>query len=95
MQIIPSSTYKYLLIDVIPCYGLKYALLNLIASEICFVPLRLTLNDLGRTILMMRELEKKASGEVSKKEFQRKLVFIFNIVRFWEKINHQNMEKSY
>lgn len=87
LQLIPSEAYKYILIDVIPCYGLKYALLNLIASEVCFVPLRLTLNDLGRTILMMRELEKKASGEVSKKEFQKKLVFIFNIVRFWDEAN--------
>jgi len=87
LQIIPQGIYNYILIDVIPCYGLKYALLNLIASEICFVPLRLTLNDLGRTILMMRELEKKASGEVSKKEFQKKLVFIFNIVRHWDENN--------
>ena len=84
LQIIPSNIYNYIFIDVIPCYGLKYALINLIASEICFVPLRLALNDLGRTILMMRELEKKASGEISKKEFQRKLVFLFNIVRFWD-----------
>lgn len=87
LQIIPSNAYKYILIDVIPCYGLRYALLNLIASDICFVPLRLTLNDLGRTILMMRELGKKASGEIGQKEYQRKLVFIFNIVRFWDENN--------
>lgn len=84
LQIIPSNVYKYIFIDVIPCYGLKYALLNLIASEICLVPLRATPNDLGRTILMMRELEKKASSELGKREFQKKLVFVFNIIRFWD-----------
>lgn len=84
LEIIPADVYKYIIIDVIPCYGLKYALLNLIASDICFVPLRLTLNDLGRTIMMMRELEKKASGELEKEEYQKKLIFVFNMVRHWD-----------
>ncbi|MFO8017355.1 MAG: ParA family protein [Promethearchaeia archaeon] len=84
LKFIPKKTYNYILIDVIPCYGLKYALLNVIASDICFVPLRITLNDLGRTILMMRELGKKASGEIAVDELQKKLIFIFNMVRHYD-----------
>ncbi|GAB4314183.1 MAG: ParA family protein [Promethearchaeota archaeon] len=68
-------------VDVIPCYELKYALLTLIASDCIVVPLRPTPNDMGRTILMMRQLAKKASPEVEEETFQSKLCFAFNMVR--------------
>ncbi|MBD3213489.1 MAG: AAA family ATPase [Candidatus Lokiarchaeota archaeon] len=80
IEIIPGDNYEYVLIDVIPCYGLKYALLNLVAADYIILPLRTTLNDIYRTKMMMNELQKKVKTEIGKSEFQKKLNFCFNMV---------------
>lgn len=80
IETIPDDNYDYILIDVIPCYGLKYALLNLVAADYILLPLRTTLNDIYRTKMMMKELQKKAKTEIGRQEFQKKLYFCFNMV---------------
>ena len=79
---IPSNlNYDFILLDNIPCYGLTYALVSVFASDICIIPLRLTINDLGRTIGMIKKLQETASKfELSKDKFSKQLYFLFNIV---------------
>lgn len=84
IDIIPDENYDYILIDVIPCYGLKYALLNLVAADYIILPLRTTLNDIYRTKMMMKELQKKAKTEIGPQEFQKKLYFCFNMVNQYD-----------
>ncbi len=82
LKLMPSDLkYDYIILDNIPCYGLTYALTSLFASDICIVPLRLTYNDLGRTIGMIRKLQETAEKfELSEEEFSNKLYFLFNQV---------------
>ncbi len=84
LDLIPEENYDYILIDVIPCYGLKYALLNIVAADHIIMPLRTTLNDIYRTRMMMNELQKKAKTEIGREEFQNKLYFCFNMVNSYD-----------
>lgn len=82
LNLIPIDlNYDFIILDNIPCYGLTYALTSLFASDICIVPLRLTYNDLGRTIGMIRKLQETAEKyELSEEDFSKKLYFLFNRV---------------
>lgn len=79
LEIIPKNIYKYIIIDIIPCYELKYSLISLVASDICIVPVRPTNDDLGRTIIMMQELRKKSG--MDEKNFQKKIYFLLNMIQ--------------
>ncbi|NIQ04925.1 MAG: hypothetical protein GWO20_04065, partial [Candidatus Korarchaeota archaeon] len=50
--------------------------------DICIVPLRVTVNDAGRTALILRELQKKSG--LGKKEFINKIIFLFSIVPYYK-----------
>ncbi|MFQ6126379.1 MAG: ParA family protein [Candidatus Heimdallarchaeota archaeon] len=79
---IPGNfNYEYLLIDNIPCYGLTYALTTIHASDAYIVPLRLTINDLGRTLQMIKKLQETAAKfDLSEEQFVNKLYFLYNMV---------------
>ncbi len=87
LENIPSRlNYETIIIDNVPCYALNYALMTLFASDICIVPMRLTRNDLGRTISMMLKLQEYASiYEMTKETFFEKLRFVFNDVAHYKK----------
>ncbi len=73
--------YDYIIIDSIPCYAIVYAMTTLFASDKCIVPLRLTRNDLGRTISMIKKIQEDMEQvKVSEDEFYNKLLFVFNRV---------------
>lgn len=77
----PQLPYDYILIDVIPCYEVKYTLLTLLASDYCIIPLRPALADLGRTKNMFSKLKERVKTSLSPKEVENKLYFLFNRVR--------------
>ncbi len=87
----PRLNYEYIIIDNVPCYALNYALMAVFASDVCIIPLRLTRNDLGRTISMMLKLQEYANiYEMSKDTFFNKLIFIFNDVAHY--INEERIK---
>ncbi|KKK80820.1 hypothetical protein LCGC14_2819670 [marine sediment metagenome] len=77
----PKFNYDYIIIDSIPCYAIVYAMTTLYASDVCIIPLRLTRNDLGRTISMIKKLQEDMENvEVNEDDFYNKLLFVFNRV---------------
>ena len=79
--VIENKNYDYIFIDNIPCYALMYSIASLFASDYCIIPLRLTVNDLYRTIQMIRKLQKTAEGyEMSERDFYDRIYFVFNQV---------------
>ncbi len=83
-----AKDHDYYLIDNIPCYGLTYALTTVFASDYLIIPLRTTINDLGRTLGMIKKLQDTAfEYEMDKKKFENMLYFVFN------KVTHHNLAK--
>ncbi|MBD3228330.1 MAG: AAA family ATPase [Candidatus Lokiarchaeota archaeon] len=78
-------SYDYILIDNIPCYAFMYSITALFASNICIMPLRLTITDLYRTLEMITRLrDTLLQYELTEKEFFSKIHFLFSIVKHYQ-----------
>jgi len=72
------KTYSYIIVDTIPFYDRKYAILIFYAADLCVVPLRPTIIDVYRTISMLRELPRITRRKES--EVYSKIGLVFNMV---------------
>ncbi len=54
------SMYDFIIIDAIPFYDRKYAILLLHAADVCIIPLRPSVIDVYRTARMLKELPKNS-----------------------------------
>ena len=70
--------YDFIIIDTIPFYDRKYAIMILYAADFCVIPLRPTIIDIYRTVRMLRELPKITRMEASK--VYGKLGLLFNML---------------
>ncbi len=69
--------YDYTIVDTIPFYDRKYAVMLLYAADKCIVPLRPTTIDVYKTENMLRELPRLC--DVEGEELYRKIGVVFNM----------------
>jgi len=73
------EAYDFIIIDTIPFFDRKYAILTLYGSDKCIIPLRPTIIDVFRTCKMLSELPALAGKP--KKEVFDQVRLLFNMVR--------------
>ncbi len=71
------NMYDFIVIDTIPFYDRKYVVLLLYTADYCVVPLRPTIIDVYRTVLMLRELPYLTGMEA--KELFSRIGVVFNM----------------
>ncbi len=71
--------YGLTVVDTIPFYDMKYAVLTLYAADRCLIPLRPTVIDTYRTTMMLKQLPVVAG--IPAEEITSKVALMFNMVR--------------
>ncbi len=74
-----KSEYDLTVVDTIPFYDMKYAVLTLYAADRCLIPLRPTIIDAYRTTVMLKQLPSVAGVPVE--EITSRVALVFNMVR--------------
>ncbi|RLG40733.1 MAG: hypothetical protein DRO05_05690, partial [Thermoproteota archaeon] len=72
-------SYDCTIIDTIPFYDRKYAIMVLHGADRCLIPLRPSLIDVYRTEMMLNQLPRVA--KVGKEDLLSKIGLVFNMVR--------------